>query len=276
MEEPRGILIPIGGGEDKAGRKTILNRILDETGRRRPIVEVVTAATEHPEEVGDDYIAAFRDLGIDDVGTIYIEEREEAFDDDLLDRIERCDLVFFSGGNQLKLTTVLGGTDFIRIIKERYFEERDFVIAGSSAGAVAMSDTMIVSGKSRDALIKGELQLTNGLDFINNVFIDTHFTERGRIGRLLQTVASNPNVLGLGLGEDTGAIIYEGCKLEIIGSGLVVIADGQDIKYSDLTEVEKGQPISIEGITLHVLGEGKRFNLDTREFIRKKHFHNGD
>jgi len=265
---PRGILIPIGGAEDKKGNKDILNRVLDETGRKYPIVEVITSATDLPEDVGDGYTEAFKDLGLDDVGTIHIDEREEAGDKEFIRRIERCDCVFFSGGNQLKLSSVLGGTALLKVIKDRYMDDRNFVIAGTSAGAAAMSATMIVSGSSRDALVKGELQLTTGLNFIDCVFIDTHFTERGRFGRLMQTIATNPTVLGLGLGEDTGAIIHDGRELEIIGSGLVVIVDGCCIKYTDLTDVRAGEPITIEGLMMHVLSSGKRFDLGERKLIR--------
>ncbi len=268
MQVPRGILIPIGGGEDKEGRKSILNRLIDETRRREPSIEIITTATDDPEEVGNHYIRAFRDIGIRDIGTIDIHKRDEACDERYMDRLKRCDAVLFSGGDQLKLSTLLGGTAVLRLIQERYCDDDDFVVAGSSAGAAAMSATMIVSGSSRDALIKGELQLTNGLNFINNVFIDTHVTQRGRVGRLIQTVASNPAVLGLGLGEDTGAVIYDGRDVEIIGSGLVVIVDGGSIRYSDLTEVSDGEAITIEGLKLHVLSRGRHFDLQKRRLIR--------
>jgi cyanophycinase len=270
MADPQGILIPIGGHEDKEGRKDILSRVLDETRRKDPIIEVITVATNVPGEVVDGYRDAFRALGIREVGEIYIEERDEANKDEFLHRIKRCDGVYFSGGNQLKLTTLLGGSEFLKILKDRYCNDRDFVIAGTSAGAAAMSNTMIVSGGSEDALIKGKLQLTSGLDFITNVFIDTHVTERGRFGRLMHTVASNPSVLGLGLGEDTGAIIYDGKELEIIGSGLAIIVDGNEMKYTNLTDIADGDPISIEGMKVHVLAKGKRFLLEERRLIKEK------
>jgi cyanophycinase len=270
MADPQGILIPIGGHEDKNGRKDILARVLDETRRKDPIIEVITVATNLPDETLYDYRAAFKDLGVRDIGEIRVQERDEANKEDILKRIERCDGVFFSGGNQLKLTTLLGGTTFLKVLKDRYFNDRDFVIAGTSAGAAAMSNTMIVSGGSEDALIKGKLQLASGLDFTTNVFIDTHVTERGRFGRLIHTVASNPSVLGLGLGEDTGAIMYDGKELEIIGSGLAIIVDGNEMKFTDLTEIADGDPISIEGMKVHVLAKGKRFLLEERRFIKEK------
>lgn len=268
MAIPKGILIAIGGHEDKEGRKSILSRVIDETGKNDPIIEIVTVATNLPKEVSDDYFFAFDELRISELGEIYIDKRDQTSDKDLLRKIERSDAVFFSGGNQLKLTTLLGGTQFLELLKDKYYNQRDFVIAGTSAGAAAMSNTMIVSGSSQDSLIKGELQLNNGLDFIKDLFIDTHFTERGRLGRLIQTIACNPAVLGLGLGEDTGAVIYNGNEIEIIGSGLAVIADGLTIKYTDLTEIEDGEPITVEGISIHVLAKGKIFSLKERRLLK--------
>jgi cyanophycinase len=124
---------------------------------------------------------------------------------------------------------------------------------------------MIIAGSSKDALVKGQLQLTNGLDLINNVFIDTHFTDRGRFGRLIQTVAYNPGVLGLGLSIDTAAVIYDGNKMEVVGNGLAVIVDGTAIEYSNLTEVRDGDPLTIEGLKMHILGPGKCFSIDHRK-----------
>jgi cyanophycinase len=267
-EKPRGILIPIGGHEQKKGSKSILSRVIDETRKKNPIIEIVTVATNLPEETSEDYFLAFEALGLTDTGEIHIKNRSEIAD--FTRRIETCDAVLFSGGNQLKLTALLGGTDFISVLKDRYYNDDNFVIAGTSAGATAMSNTMILKGSSEDALIKGELQLTNGLDFIDNLFIDTHLTQRGRIGRLIQTVTGNPGVLGLGLGEDTGAVIYNGNELEVIGSGLVVIADGLNIKYSNLTDIEDGEAITVEGITLHVLGKGKIFSLEERRLLKSE------
>ncbi len=258
---PRGILIPIGGNENES----ILSRIIEETRKRNPIIEIITVATSHHEETSDAYFSVFDDLGLT-IREIYIEKRSET--EDFMKRIESCDGVLFSGGNQLKLTTMFGGTDFLRLLKDRYYNDDNFVIAGTSAGAAAMSNTMIIKGGSEDALIKGKLQLTNGLDFINNVLIDTHFTERGRFGRLIQTVAANPGVLGLGFGEDTGAVIYNGNELEVIGSGLAVIADGLNIKYSNMTDIGDGDPITVEGITLHVLGGKEIFSLSERRILR--------
>jgi cyanophycinase len=165
------------------------------------------------------------------------------------------------------LSSLLGGTQLLAEITRRYHEEARFIVAGNSAGAAAMSNTMVIAGSSQDALIKGELHLTNGLDLIDNVFIDTHFTERGRFGRLIQAVTYNPGVLGLGLSTNTGALIMKGERMEIVGCGLAVIVDGTGIDYSDLTEVSDGDPLTVQGIKMHVLGPGKIFSIRDRKLL---------
>lgn len=267
MKKAKGVLIPIGGGEDKEYEKKILCRLIEETGKDDPKICLITVATNEPEEITRDYKKAFKALGIKNICTVYFELRSEADSAESLKKIKECDAVFFSGGDQLKLSSLLGGTSVIEVIKNRYYEESKFVIAGTSAGAAVMSNTMIISGSSKDALVKGELELTNGLDLIHHVFIDTHFTERGRFGRILQTVTYNPGILGIGLGEDTGIVIKKE-TLEVIGSGLVMIADGTQISYTDLTEIENGDPITVEGIKTHVLGPGKKFHIHDKKIIK--------
>lgn len=261
---PEGILIPIGGGEDKEKSKDVLCRIIAETGENDPRICLITLATGVPEEVAADYFKAFEDLKITSVSVIHYINRKEADQDDNLNKIKDCNLVMFTGGNQLKLSSLLGGTNLLALIKQRYYDEPKFVVAGTSAGAAAMSNTMIISGSSKEALIKGTLELTNGLDLINNVSIDTHFTQRGRIGRLIQMVTCNPGILGLGLGEDTSVIINQGV-MEVCGSGLVIIVDGNEIEYTDMPEIKDGEPITVEGIKVHVLGPGKKFLVTERK-----------
>jgi cyanophycinase len=265
--KPKGILVPIGGG---AGGKDILERICKETQKREPVVCYVTVATTDPEDVK----LMLKDFEADietAVEHIHFDLRSDADSKENLEKIRRCHAVFIGGGNQLRLSSLLGGTQLMEAIKERYYDEQYFVVAGSSAGAAAMSNTMVISGSSQDALIKGELHLTNGLDLINNVFIDTHFTERGRFGRLIQAVTYNPGVLGLGLSTNTGAIIYKGDRMQVVGSGLAVVVDGTEIDYSNLTEVSDGEPITVQGVKMHVLGPGQCFSISQRKLtILKK------
>ncbi|MES2592824.1 MAG: cyanophycinase [Bacteroidota bacterium] len=264
---PKGVLIPIGGGEDS---REIFDRIFKETGKKRPRICYITIATVSPKEAAQKHKKFFKDLGMNNVSIIHFNSRSEADSAANLKKIESSHAVFIGGGDQLRLSSILGGTLFLELLKNKYYSDPKFVICGNSAGAAAMSSTMIISGSSQDALIKGELELTNGLDFINNVFIDTHFTQRGRFGRLIQTVTYNPGVLGLGLSLDTGVVIYKGEELEVVGTGLVVIADGTSINFTDLTEISNGFPITVEGIKMHVLGPGRRFSITKRKLILEK------
>lgn len=262
--KPKGTLIPVGGGEDS---NEVLKRIIKETGKRKPRICYMTVATTSPKEAAQKHKKFFSDMGLPNISIIHFDARTDADLSANLEKIKNCHAIFIGGGDQLRLSSLLGGTFLLALMKKRYNDEPRFVICGNSAGAAAMSNTMIISGSSQDALIKGELELTNGLSLINNVFIDTHFTQRGRFGRLIQTVTYNPGVLGLGLSLDTGVVIHGGDELEVIGTGLVVIADGTCIQYTDLTEISNGDPITVEGIKMHVLGPGKRFSITERKLL---------
>jgi cyanophycinase len=259
--KPKGILIPIGGGNDDP----VIERIIKVSGKLHPKICYITLAVSDGEEAKTKHKNFAKQYGRKNVSFIHFNVRSEADSVENIRNIKQCDVVLIGGGNQLRLTSLLGGTLLMSEIKKRYYEESKFIVSGSSAGAAAMSNTMIISGSSQDALIKGELQLTNGLDLINNVFIDTHFTDRGRFGRVIQTVAYNPGVLGLGLSENTGVIIYEGERLEVVGSGLVVIVDGTGVEYSDLTDVSDGDPLTVVGLKMHVIGPGKCFFINSRK-----------
>ena len=281
MEVPRGKLISVGGSEDKGTEADpkfaqkeqlnffefgILKRILHEMKGVESYVEVITTASQIPEEVGENYINAFGKLGCKNIGVIHIKKREDALKPEYLVRIKKADGVMFTGGNQMRLTMIFGGTEFLKIIIDRYMNE-NFVIAGTSAGAMAMSNTMIYQGSSTGALLKGEVKITTGLAFIKDVIIDSHFVTRGRFGRLAQAVAGNPGCIGIGLGEDTGVLIKEGNKMEAIGSGLVLIFDGHNIRHCNIADIEEGQPISIENLVVHVMAKGNFYFLNERKFF---------
>ena len=276
----RGKLIIIGGAVDKGSftetdldknkpqnlnffEEGILKRLIKESKHKElSRVEVVTTASKIPKEIGAEYVKAFSYLGATNVDVLNIERREQAMDPVILDRLRVADVVMFTGGDQLRLTSILGGTPFQDIILEKYKNE-DFIYAGTSAGAAAASNNMIYQGSSSEALLKGEVKITSGLGLIDDVIIDTHFVQRGRIGRLFQAVVGNPKVLGIGLGEDTGLLITNGRQMEAIGSGLVILVDGREIKDTNLTQVELGQPISISHLVTHVMSKHDTFNLDT-------------
>lgn len=281
LEKAKGKLISIGGAEDKGTdleqgfvqrnrlnffELGILKRIVDEVGGPEKRIEVITTASSIPEEVGKNYVHAFGKIGCNNVGIMPIRNRQDVAQEDYINRIRNCDGVMFSGGDQLRLTSIFGGTDIYQILHDRLIAEETFVIAGTSAGAMAMSNTMIYQGKSDLAHLKGEVKITTGLAFVANVIIDSHFDKRGRFNRLAQAVASNPQCTGIGLGEDTGVVITEGNQLEVVGSGAVVIVDGKDIRHSNITDISEGSPISIEGLKVNILVKGNGYLLKERRF----------
>lgn len=278
----KGKLIVIGGAVDKGSfseknfelqveknlnffETGILKRlILESRYKEDSVVEIITTASKIPREVGPEYAKAFQYLGAKNVSVMHIEKRDEAHNPDLEERIRNADVVMFTGGDQLRLTTILGGTKIHNIILEKYQNE-DFVFAGTSAGAAAASSSMIYQGSSSEALLKGEVKITSGLGLIDDVIFDTHFVHRGRIGRLFQAVDSNPKTLGIGLGEDTGLLITDGRYMKAIGSGLVILVDGRFIKDTNITEVGMGEPISIKNLVVHVMSQDDHYDLQKHE-----------
>jgi cyanophycinase len=280
MEKPKGKLIAVGGNEDKGSQDDpgrvrmtslnffelqILSRIIHEAGGKDVPLEVITTASTIPDEVGENYLQAFGKLGCTNVHVMHIKTNKQARDRKNLERIKNAGGVMFTGGNQLTLSTLFNDTEFLDILQKRYYNE-NFVIAGTSAGAMAMSKIMIYQGSSSEALLKGEVKITTGLSFLADVIIDSHFVKRGRFGRLAQAVAGNPSCIGLGLGEDTGVIITDGDHLEAIGSGLIIVFDGHKIKHNNIAELKDGAPISIENLIVHVLAKGNCYKLKKRTF----------
>lgn len=281
MSVPKGKLIAVGGAEDKgADSETgeihrnnlnffelqILRRVVEEAGGINARIEIITTASTIPYEVGENYMNAFGKIGCVNVGVMHIRTRQDTANKEFLQRIKDCDAVMFSGGNQLRLSVTDGGTEFLSIMKKRYMEE-NFLIAGTSAGAMAMSKTMIYEGNAARAHLKGEVKMTTGLGFIDTIIIDSHFEKRGRFGRLVQAVATNPSSIGIGLGEDTGMLITEGNKMEAIGSGLVVIIDGHDILHSNIADIPDGNPVSIENLKVHFCEKGNGYIISERKFL---------
>ena len=239
---PKGKLMIIGGAIEKGSftetgfekqveknlnffEAGILKRIINESKLKEDSqIEIITTASKVPHEVGGEYAKAFNYLGAKNVEVLHIEKREQALSQQTFDRIQKADVVMFTGGDQLRLTSILGGTPMHDLILKKY-ETEEFVYAGTSAGAAAASQSMIYQGSSSEALLKGEIKITSGLGLIDDVVIDTHFVQRGRIGRLFQAVVSNPKTLGIGLGEDTGLLITNGEKMEALGSGLVILVE---------------------------------------------------
>lgn len=281
MSHPKGKLIAIGGAEDKGTdletgefhrnnlnffELGILRRVVEEAGGTASRIEVITTASTIPYEVGENYLNAFGKIGCTNIGLMHIRNRQDTMNADFLQRVKACDAAMFTGGNQLRLSVTDGGTEFLAILKKRYYEE-NFLIAGTSAGAMAMSQTMIYEGNATRAHLKGEVKMTTGLGFINSVIIDSHFEKRGRFGRLAQAVACNPSCIGIGLGEDTGMLITEGNKMEAIGSGCVIIVDGHDVSFSNIADIPDGNPYSLENLKVHICEKGNGYMINERKFL---------
>lgn len=263
--KPTGYLVAVGGNEDKEKDLKVLRHItgLPEGGTR--VVELIPLASSVPHEVVESYIPAFRRLGIEDVRIMHITSREDARNPAYVERIRNADLVFFSGGDQLRITSLLGGSPVMEAISGHYW--RGGVVAGTSAGAAAMSGTMIFEGDVARSMRKGNVQMVPGLGLLPNAIIDTHFIQRGRITRLLEVIASNPGSFGLGLGEDTGIVIREGEIVEVIGSGVLVVVDGRDLRYTNVSQIRLGEPIALEHVVLHTLVAGHRFDLSGHRYL---------
>ena len=241
----------------------ILRKIIDESRlKENSVIEIITTASQIPQIVGPEYKKAFEFLGAKNVNILDIINREQANSDAITARTCAADVVMFTGGDQLRLTSILGGTRFHDIILQKYQEE-NFIYAGTSAGAAVASENMIYQGSSSEALLKGEIKTTQGLGFIDNVIVDTHFVQRGRIGRLFQAVVNNPRTLGIGLGEDTGLFI-DNDIMTAIGSGLVILVDGRFIKDTNLTNIDLGKPISIDNLIVHVLSQNDFYDLKAK------------
>jgi cyanophycinase len=281
MNEPVGKLIIIGGAEDKGTNLEtgeihrnnlnffelgILRRVVEEAGGPAARIEIITTASTIPVEVGDNYLRAFSKIGCDNTGVMHIRTRQDTFREEYIDRIKACRAVMFCGGNQLRLSVTDGGTEFLALLKKKYAKE-NFLVAGTSAGAMALGQAMIYEGNAARAHLKGEVKMTTGLGFISSIVIDSHFEKRGRFVRLAQAVATNPSTIGIGLGEDTGMLITEGNKMEAIGSGLVVIIDGHEILHSNIADIPEGNPVSIENMKVHFCEKGNGYLIQERKFL---------
>ncbi|QIX59996.1 cyanophycinase [Hymenobacter lutimineralis] len=279
--KPLGKLIAIGGNEDKGTYSSarvrkkyylnffelgILKRVVTESGKVDPRIEVVTTASMIPEEVGEIYRSSFTMLNCHNVGVMDIRTPEDARQPEYLERLRSCDLIMFSGGNQSRLKEMFGESEFLDLLTTRYQTEPSFVMAGTSAGAMAMSHMMIRGGSVPDALLKGAVKMGHGLGLLNNVVIDTHFVKRGRFGRLIEAVSLYPKLIGIGLGEDTGILITDGNVIETIGSNLVIIMDGKSIQHNNAPAAKKGTALSVEHMTMHVLAKGNVYNMQQRQF----------
>ncbi len=261
-----GSLLIVGGHEDKEGDKIILRAFVKKVGKSSKVV-VATLASKEPRQMFDDYETALRGLGMRHVHHLNIESREEAMSEAKLRVLGDADAVYFTGGDQLKITSQIGDTPIYKRICAIF--DAGGLIAGSSAGASVMSETMMVSGDSETTYkIKSLLQLAPGLGLLQNVIIDQHFSERGRVGRLLGAVAQNPRMLGIGLDEDCGILVHRG-RFQVLGSNAVHVFDAGKVTFSNLTEADPDTSLCIYGVRLHVLNQSDTFDLKAR----RPHYH---
>jgi cyanophycinase len=272
---PQGVLVIVGGHENKGEEPepgsnqsnnknfvttSILQRFTEELTGDDPLIVVIPTASQEPEESAADYHEVFHSLGIKRVRTLDIRNREDANQAASVKLIEEAAGIWFTGGDQLRLTAILGGTLLLQRLKERYTHE-PLVLGGTSAGATAMSTPMIYEGRNDAGFRKGEIAITTGLQFMHDVAIDTHFIARGRIARMAQIIATNPTCLGLGIEEDTAVVVREGFHLEVIGSGLVTILEGSECTATNIYDIKPETPFSIRGLRLHLLSAGEQYDL---------------
>ncbi|MCC9135816.1 cyanophycinase [Pontibacter silvestris] len=261
MSNIKGKLIALGGGDDDVLLKLIRSEICDIHSH----IEVIATATTEPVESGNAYKEAFEELGCSNVRFMHIDEANAADTTDHIERISKAGVIFFTGGDQVRLASFLNSTKLLEIMRRR-FREEEIIISGTSAGAAIMSDCMIYDGYGHYSLIKGEMKTTHGCAFIKNVFIDTHFAERGRFGRLAHAVAHDPEYIGIGLSEETGIIISEGNQVEVFGPGVVTVIDASNTRFSNTREVEENEPIAVEHLIMHLLVKDYRYYLKERLF----------
>lgn len=283
MEIPNGKIVAIGGNEDKGSvplpaeeqlqkqvrffENGILKRIHDELYGLGSRIEVITTASQIPEEMAKAYQDAFLLLGCDNVGVLPIHSGEDINREDYLNRLKYANGIMFTGGDQNRLVEVFNGSTALQILKERYLKEEKFIISGTSAGAMAMSQLMICGSEEQNPLVKGTVQLGLGLGLLHNTVIDTHFVNRRRMPRMIETIAAYPQHIGIGLGEDTGILISKGEYIETIGSGLVVVLDGRYLRDNNFSQAKTGEALCLENMVMHVLPRVRTFVIGAGELV---------
>ena len=262
MERSDRALIIIGGKEDRSNNKIILGEVARRIGVGKLVVTTV-AMENNTEELFDQYEMAFRSLGVKHLYNLEITDRGEATLQSKVKILDDAAGVFFTGGDQLKITSQIGDTPIFERIREIY--DDGGVIAGTSAGAAVMCETMLVEGgEEQSHVIGGSTRMAPGLGLIDGVIIDQHFMERGRFGRLTGAVAQNPKNLGVGIDEQTAIVVERGNGFYVLGSGAVYVIDGSHVTYSNIAEADLKKTLSIYNITLHILSQGDRFDLLNR------------
>ncbi len=258
-----GHLLVIGGAEDKYNERRILRKFISLAGGENAEILIIPVASDYPEFAADVYSKAFQQIGVKNPRVLRAISRQDIFDADADKLLDGITGVIMTGGDQMRLTSLLGGTEFSQKLRQKA-RETEMVIAGTSAGAASMSTSMIVRGRSTPNPNKDSVRLSPGLGYVKNIIIDQHFTERGRINRLITAVAFNPYNLGIGIDENTAVILNNEGVLEVYGEGSVTIVDGSEISYNEIAEVNDHETFSIFGAKVHILNEGLLYDYFAR------------
>lgn len=259
----QGKLLVIGGAEDPDEKEMrILPRLVEMAGGKRARVVICSSPSAEPEEKVRVYARLFRGIGVADTHDAAITDRNMADDDDLVAAVEKASAVFFTGGDQLRLTSLVAGTKFSEAVRRRLSED-GLLVAGTSAGAAAMSSTMIIGGPSEGTVRRSDVDLTPGLGYWRDAVVDTHFNQRGRVHRLLTIFAQNPQVLGIGIDENTALELIPGKRFTVLGAGVVTVFDGR-VTHSNAPDVGNETPLALTDSVLHVLTDGYGFDLETK------------
>jgi cyanophycinase len=267
-EQIGGHLLIIGGAEDKYNERRILRKFVSLAGEKDAKILLVPIASDFPEFASDVYSQVFRKMGLENgsVRTLRATSRQEILDANADEMLDGVTGVFLSGGDQMRLASILGGTPFAEKLMQMV-RNTTLVLAGSSAGAAGMSNSMIVRGDGVPAPHRKAIALSPGLGVLHNIIIDQHFSERGRISRLITAVSYNPSNLGVGIDENTSVILDNEGILEVFGEGTVTIVDGSNITYNDIAEVEESLPFSVTGLHIHILREGMQYDFTNRKCV---------
>lgn len=274
MLKYKGTLIPVGGNENKGDdeyqgkefiHEGILAQVVKEAGGNHALIVIIPTASSIPDEVANNYLEAFGKLDCTNLHILNIQSRDEAESSRSIDLVSSADCLMFSGGDQSNITKRIKDTTFHKIMIDRLKSDTDFVIAGTSAGAMMMSTEMIAGGSATDALQKGNVLMDKGMELAPSFIIDSHFTRRGRFGRLAEALSIHPHLMGIGLSEDTGLIIKHGSEFKVIGTGMVFLLDASQLTHNNQMVLKEGVPMTLSNLITHILANGDRFYFENKK-----------
>jgi cyanophycinase len=259
----KGVVMPIGGAEERSPHGAVLKTFVDLCGGQDARIMILPTASSEP-DTGEDYLEVFKRIGADSVEIARINSREDADNDELIARLSGMTGVFITGGDQARLNKLVVGTRFAETVRE--CNNEGMVVAGTSAGASILGAHMMAGGISEESPHKGMVEMVAGFGLLQDIIIDQHFSQRGRVSRLLVTFAGNPGLIAFGVDENTAVIIRSDGMAKAIGEGSVTVVDGRNV-YSDYHDIEEGQVLTITGSHIHVLAPGRIFDLHRREVL---------